>query len=110
MDPVHRDIKLIIMDQYQSHMSLKGLATEMDLRLVEFVSVLVRWVDDIFESLFDEVNGKEDVWWIATRVIRSIFEDYLAPYWDNPTRTYFGSDTHRRSNLVWGVICFYLTE
>ena len=89
MDPVHRDIKLIIMDQYQSHMSLKGLATEMDLRLVEFVSVLVRWVDDIFESLIDEGNGKEYVWRIATRVIRSIFEDFLYPARATPTRTSF---------------------
>ena len=89
MDPVHRDIKLIIMEQYQSHMYLKGLVTEMDLRLVEFVSVLVRWVDDIFESLLDEVNGKEDVWWIATRDIRSIFEDYIYPSRATPTRTSF---------------------
>ena len=41
LDPVHRDIKLIIAEQYQRHPSLKAIATNMDLRLVEFVSALV---------------------------------------------------------------------
>ena len=106
MDPVHWDIKLIIAEQYQCHPYLKALATEMALRSVEFVSDLVRWVDDTYESLHDGCNVKEYVWWITARVIISIFEDYLTPARATPTRTFFGSDTHRRRTLVWGVI-FY---
>ena len=48
LDPVHRDINLIITEQYQRHPFLKVLATEMDHRSVEFISDLVRWVDDTY--------------------------------------------------------------
>ena len=40
LDPVHQDIKLIITNQYQCHLSLKALDTEMSLRSVHFVSAL----------------------------------------------------------------------
>ena len=110
LDLVQRDIKLIIAEQYHRHPSLKALATEMALRSVEFVFALVRWVDGTYYSLLAGGNIKEDVWWITTRVIRSIFEGYLAPARDTPTRTSFVSDPHRRSTLVWGVIRCYLSE
>ena len=70
LDPVHRYIKLIIMEQYQRPPSLKALDTEMALRSVEFVSYLVRWVDDTYESLLAGGNAKEGVWCITTRGIR----------------------------------------
>ena len=110
LDLVQRDIKLIIAEQYQRHPSLKALATEMDIRSVEFVSALFRWVDYTYESLLAGGNVKEYVWWITTRAIRSIFEYYMAPARATPTRTSFGSDPHRRSTLVWGVIRYHLAE
>ena len=82
----------------------------MALRSVDFVSDLVRWFDDTYYYLLAVGNVKEDVGWIITRVIRSIFEDYLAPARATPTRTSFGSDPHRRSTLVWGVIRYHLAE
>ena len=110
LDPVHRDIKLIIAERYQRHPSLKALATEMALRPIEFVSDLLRWVDYTYESLISGGNVKEYVWWITTRVIRSIFEDYLAPARATSTRTLFGSDPHFWSTIVWGVIRCHLDE
>ena len=110
MYPVHRDIKLIIAEKYNHHPSLTALAIDMALRLVEFVSDLVHWVDDTYESLLAGGNAKEGVWWITTRVIRSIFEDYLAPSRATPTRTSFGSEPHRRNTLMWGVICCHIAE
>ena len=100
MDHMHRDIKLIIAEQYQCHSSLKALDMEMALRLVEFVSALVRWVDDTYESLLAGGNVKEDVWWITTREAISLFEDFLDPVRATPTRTSFGSDPHRQSTLL----------
>ena len=108
--PVHRDINLIIADQYQRHLYIKELVTEMALRSVEFVSALFRWVGDAYESLLAGGNSKEKFWWVTTRVIRSIFEDYLDPDRATPTCTSFGSDPHRRSTLVWGVILYHLSE
>ena len=82
----------------------------MDLSSVEFVSDLFRWVDDTYEYIMTVGNVKEYVWWITTRVIRSIFEDYLAPYRDTPTCTSCGSDTHCWSTLVWVLIRCHLSE
>ena len=50
------------------------------------------------------------MWWITTRVIRLIFEDHLDQARATPTRTTFGSDPHRQSTLVWGVIFCNLAE
>ena len=72
----------------------------MALRSVEFVSDLVRWVDDTYESLLTGGNFKENVWWITTRVIISILEDYLARDSSTPTHTSFESDPHRWRTLV----------
>ena len=102
--------KLIIAEKHLRCPYLKELATEMALNLVECVSVLVRWVDDTFKSLLSGGNVKEYVWWITTRVIISIFEDYMYPYRYTPTRTSFRSDPHRRITLVWGVICCHIDE
>ena len=82
----------------------------MALGLVEFVSALVRWVDDTYQYLLAGGNFNEYVWWITTRVIRSIFEDYLAPARATSTRTLFGSDPHFWSTIVWGVIRCHLDE
>ena len=82
----------------------------MGIRLVEFVSSLVYWVDDTYESLLLGFNSKEDMWWITTRVIISIFEDYLDPARYTTTRTSFESYPHRRSTLLWGVINCNLAE
>ena len=42
LDLVHCDIKLIIVDKYQRHLSLKALAKKMALSSIEFVSALFR--------------------------------------------------------------------
>ena len=38
LHPVHRDIKVIITEKYQRHSSIKALAMEMDITLVDFSS------------------------------------------------------------------------
>ena len=92
LDPVHQDTKLVLAEKYQHHPSLKALDTERALRSIDFVSTLVRWVDDTYKSILAGVNFKEDVCCITTRLIISIFEDYLAPTRATPTCTSFGSD------------------
>ena len=110
MDPFYRDTKSITAEQYHRHLSPKALDTGMDLSLVNFVSNLVRWVDDTYEYLLAGGNSKEYVWSITTRVIRSIFEDYMVPARATPIRTSFVSDSHRRSTLVGGVIHCHMSE
>ena len=58
VDPVHRDTKMIIAMQYQSYPPVRSLDTEMALKAVEFISALVRWIDDNYESLLAVGNIK----------------------------------------------------
>ena len=57
--PVHHDIKLIVAEKYQRYPFLRPMATELDLRSVEFFSDLFRWVRDTYESLlWEEMTRK----------------------------------------------------
>ena len=49
-------------------------------------------------------NIKEDILWITTRVIRSIFEDHLATARSKSAKTSFESKYQRQSTLIWGII------
>ena len=61
LDPIHRDIKIIIAMKYQPSPPLRAMATEMALKTVKFISILVRWIDDTYESLLVGVNMKEGI-------------------------------------------------
>ena len=54
-------------------------------------------------------NIKEDVLWITSQVIRYIFEDYLDQACSTAAKISFGSDSWRRSTLIWGVIKGHLS-
>ena len=100
--PVHQDTKMIITVQYNSYPPLRALATKMTLKAVGFISALVRWIGDTYELLLLGGNVKDDVRWITTQVIRSIFEYYLSPERSTAAKTSFGSDSQRQSTLIWG--------
>ena len=104
LDPVHWDIKMIITIKYQSYPHLRALVTEISLKSIEFISTLIGWIGDTYESLLTRGNIKEDFWWITTRVIRSIFEYYLSPARSIAAKISFDSDSQRRSTIIWGVI------
>ena len=88
--------------KYHPYPLLRTLTTEMTLKSVEFISALVTWIDDTYESLLVGGNIKEDVRWITFRFVRSIFEDYLAPARSKAAKTFFDSDSQRQITLIWG--------
>ena len=61
LNQFHQDIKTIIAIKYQPYPLLRALATEMTLKAVELISVLISWIDDTYESLLAVSNIKEDV-------------------------------------------------
>ena len=81
----------------------------MSFKAVKFISALVRWTDNTHESFLEGGNTEKDVWWIKTRFIISIFEDYLDPERSTSAKTSFDSDSQRRSTLIWGVIKGHLS-
>ena len=81
----------------------------MALKDIKSISTLVRWIDDTYKFLLPGVNAKEDVWCITTRVIRSVFEDFLSPARSTASKNSFDSDYQRRSTLIWEVIKGHLT-
>ena len=86
--------------KYHPYPPLRTLTTEMTLKAVEFISALVTWIDDTYESLLVGGNIKEDVRWITFRFVRSIFEDYLAPARSKAAKTFFDSDSQRQITLI----------
>ena len=108
LDQVHQEVALIIEIAYQDHPALAALANSILLKSVEFAASFVRWTDDTYENLTAGGNLKEDVWWITTKVMRSIFEDYLSPARATPTTTTFESDLFRKCTMLWGVIKSHL--
>ena len=108
LEQVHHEVALIIELAYCDYPSLAALANAILLKSVEFASSFVRWTDDTYENLTAGGNLKEDVWWITTKVMRSIFEDYLSPARATPTTTTFESDLFRKCTLLWGVIKSHL--
>ena len=61
LDPVHWDINMIIAMQCQPHPPLRALTTEVALQAITFISALVMWIDDTYESILEGGNIKEDV-------------------------------------------------
>ena len=55
---MHLDIKMIITMQYHSYPPLRALTTEITLRAIKFISTLVMWIDDTYESLIAGGNVK----------------------------------------------------
>ena len=102
LDPVYLDIKIIIEMQYHTYPTLRDLTTEIALKSVEFISALFRWIDDTYKSFLAGGKIKEDVWWITTRFIRYIFQDYLAPAHSTAANTSFSSKSQRRNTLIRG--------
>ena len=92
VDLFHWDINIIITMKYQYCPPLRALATAMLLEAVEIISDIFRWVEYTYKLLLTEVNVKEDIWWITTRIIRSIFEYYLSPSRSTSAKTSFDSD------------------
>ena len=55
------------------------MATKMLDVSISFIGRFIQWVDDTQSVLVAGGNQTSDVWWILTRVMRAIFEDYFAP-------------------------------
>ena len=63
----------------------------MALKSIKFIYDLFTWIDDTYESLMEERNIKDDVWWITTQVIMSIFKYYLSLARSTAAKTFFDS-------------------
>ena len=69
-------------------------------RSAEFICKFVPWVDDTYAQLKEGGNTTEDVWWLITRVIRAIFEKYLAPMRSTPINSGFRSSGSEASTMI----------
>ena len=99
---VERDIKAVIQLHYEGDLAI--MATKMLDVSISFISRFILWVDDTQSVLVAGGNQTSDVWWILTRVMRAIFEDYFAPARATPTRTRYRTHNHQASVILWGTI------
>ena len=52
---------MIITMQYQYYPPLRALATEMELKVIKFISAIVRWIENTYKLLLAGGNVKGDV-------------------------------------------------
>ena len=102
IEAVERDIKAVIKLHYQGDLAV--MATKMLDVSISFIGHFIQWVDDTQSVLVAGGNQTSDVWWILTRVMRAIFEDYFAPAHATPTRTRYRGHNHQASVILWGTI------
>ena len=104
LSQVHKEISSIISQTIQGSRAseLKNLATTMVLNSQSFVTSLIRWVDETHEHLVDGGSPPEAVWLIITRVLKEIFEEYLAPARSTGTDAGFSDKSHEASVMIWG--------
>ena len=105
---VQGDVESIIREQYGHLQELSAIANRMLIKSIDFVSQFIRWIDDTYAILLAGGNPSGDCWWLITRVIRCVFEDYLAPKRLTPTKTKYSSSLHQASVLIWGSVRCYL--
>jgi hypothetical protein len=81
---------------------LNDFAKTMLLHSQSFLAGLVRWVDETYEHLIDGGSPPDSVWLIITRVIKEIFEEYLAPARSTGTDAGFVDKAHESTVMIWG--------
>jgi hypothetical protein len=101
---VEREVEDIIRIQYGGSecVEIKEFAISMLRRSAEFIRKFVPWVDDTYAQLKEGGNTPEDVWWLITRVVRAIFEEYLAPMRSTPINSGFRDSGTESSTMIWG--------
>ena len=103
---VERDVADIIKIQYAGSecVEIREFVMSMLRRSAEFIRKFVPWVDDTYaQELNEGGNTPEDVWcWLITRVIRAIFEEYLAPMRSTPINSGFRDSGRELSTMIWG--------
>ena len=58
---------------------MRGLAQDMLKDMLTFVDALRRWIDERFEALVSNSTPEESAWYIVTKVMRAIFQDFMGP-------------------------------
>jgi len=104
---VRSDVRTIIDNAYGDYPDLHSLARNVFDSSENLLNALVRYVDDTYKSLVAGGNGRADIWHLLTKIIRSLFEEGLAPHRSTPTGTSFSSKSSRSSIMIWGVLRTY---
>ena len=94
----------LINQLYQTHPEVKHLANEVLQKSIDFLLGLVAWVDDTHDTLVNGGQKSDDVWWIISKVIRTIFEDFMSV---NRGLARGGSGKGRALNYIWSTLLTY---
>ena len=89
---------------YEDFDRLQSLCITIVSKASEFILQFVRWVDETNSSLINAGNAPADVWALITKVMRSVFEEGLAPHRITPTASKFKDPLEQTSVMIWGVI------
>jgi hypothetical protein len=65
--------------QVLTGLSVRDIAQEMLNDTLTFVECLCGWIDETYDSLVSNSTPDQAAWYIVTKVIRAIFQDFMGP-------------------------------
>ncbi len=104
VENVRTEVEEVISLLYNDYDRLQSLCISIVTRATDFILQFIRWVDETNASLVRAGNVPSDVWSLMTKVMRSIFEEGLAPARVTPTSSKFKDPLEQTSVMIWGVI------
>ena len=104
VETARNTIEEVISLLYDDHDRLQSLCNAIVGKASDFLLQFIRWVDDTNTTLVGAGNAPADVWALITKVMRSIFEEGLAPHRITPVASKFKDPLEKMSVMIWGVI------
>ena len=104
VETARNEVEEVISLLYEDFDKLQSLSNLIVNKASDFVLQFVRWVDETTSTLTNAGNAPVDVWALITKVMRSVFEEGLAPHRITPTSSKFKDPLEQTSVMIWGVI------
>ncbi len=104
VETARNTVEEVISLLYQDYDRLQSLCNSIVGKASDFLLQFIRWVDETNSTLVSAGNAPADVWALVTKVMRSIFEEGLAPHRITPVSSKFKDPLEKTSVMIWGAI------
>ena len=104
VETARNTVEEVIALLYEDYDRLQSLCNAIVSKASDFLLQFIRWVDDTNSTLTGAGNSPADVWALITKVMRSVFEEGLAPHRITPVASKFKDPLEKASVMIWGVL------
>ena len=97
----------IIESTYSDFPEIRLLAAEVKQKSSTFIRSLDTWIEATYDNLVSGGQDSKDVWWIITKVMRSLFEDCLSKQRAQAKPSPSANKSERAAAFIWGSLLTY---